>query len=85
MLLWLLRSAYVMLLLGVAAFAAGAFISDSSEVSTTNAIVFPLVIVVLGGLVMFTDLRERQKQITTISAIYFGLLLGLLLARLPER
>ena len=30
-------------------------------------------------LVLFTDLREKQKQITTISAVYFGLLLGLLL------
>ena len=29
-----------------------------------------------------TDLREKQKQITTISAIYFGLLLGLLLGYL---
>ena len=28
---------------------------------------------------LFTDVREKQKQITTISAIYFGLLLGLLL------
>ena len=31
------------------------------------------------ALVLLTDVREKQKQITTISAIYFGLLLGLLL------
>ena len=28
---------------------------------------------------LFTDLREKNKQITTLSALYFGLLLGLLL------
>ena len=32
--------------------------------------------------VLFTDVREKQKHITTISALYFGLLLGLLLGRL---
>jgi len=32
--------------------------------------------------VLLTDMKERQKQITTISAIYFGLLLGLLLGYL---
>ena len=79
MLLWLLRGAYVLLLFGVAAFTASVFVSEDNDTSTANAIVFPLLIVVVGGLVMFTDLREPQKQITTISAIYFGLLLGLLL------
>src|SRR2546430_16652254 len=80
MLLWLLRGAYVMLLLGVAAYTANIFITiNDPETSTLNAIFVPLGIVVAGALVLFTDLRERQKQITTISAIYFGLLLGLVL------
>ena len=79
MLLWLLRGAYVLLILGVAAFTANVFISEESETSTLNAIFIPFTIILVGGLVMFTDIRERQKQITTISAIYFGLLLGLLL------
>lgn len=79
MLLWLLRAAYIALLLGVAVFTAGAFMSENNEVSTLNAIFFPLFILGIGVLVLFTDVRERQKQITTISAIYFGLLLGLLL------
>ena len=76
MLLWLLRGVYVALLLGVAGFAATVFI-DAED--TVNAVVVPLVVVAFGGIVLFTDARERQKQITTISAIYFGLLLGLLL------
>ncbi len=79
MLLWLLRGAYVLLILGVAAFTANVFISEENETSTLNAIFIPFTIVLVGGLVLFTDIRERQKQITTISAIYFGLLLGLLL------
>ncbi|MDB5313012.1 MAG: TRAM-domain containing protein precursor [Gemmataceae bacterium] len=76
MLLWLLRGAYVALLLGVAVYVANVFVSAQEP---ANAIIFPLVVVGLGGLVLLTDVRERQKQITTISAIYFGLLLGLLL------
>ena len=79
MLLWLLRGAYVLLILGIAAFTANVFISEESETSTLNAIFIPFTIILVGGLVLFTDIRERQKQITTISAIYFGLLLGLLL------
>lgn len=75
MLLWLLRAAYVVLLLGVAAFAASAFVEED----TAKAVLVPLAVLAIGGVVLFTDVQERQKQITTISAIYFGLLLGLLL------
>lgn len=76
MLLWLLRAVYVALLLGVALFAMNVFV-EAQE--TAKAVLVPLGILAVGGLVLFTDVRERQKQITTISAIYFGLLLGLLL------
>jgi uncharacterized protein YacL len=38
--------------------------------------------VVLGFLILATDVLVRNKQITTISAVYFGLLLGLLLGTL---
>jgi uncharacterized protein YacL len=79
MLLWLIRAAYCCLLLGLAAVAANVFISDNSETGNLNAVAAVIAILVLGSLVLFTDIREKQKQITTISAIYFGLLLGLLL------
>src|SRR5437588_344262 len=36
----------------------------------------------LGLLILITDVLVRNKQITTISAVYFGLLLGLLLGTL---
>jgi uncharacterized protein YacL len=79
MLLWLLRGAYVALLICLAAFTASVFFDSGDRV---KGIVVPLVILTLGGIVLLTDVREKQKQITTISAIYFGLLLGLLVGGL---
>jgi len=79
MLLWLLRSAYLALLIGIAIFAASVFVEHEE---TANAVFVPLLILVFGGIVLYTDLREKQKKITTLSAVYFGLLLGLLLGYL---
>ncbi|MBA4188634.1 MAG: PIN/TRAM domain-containing protein [Planctomycetaceae bacterium] len=81
MLLWLIRGAYIALVVGLAVFAATVFVNEDGR-ATTNVIVVPLGILVFSGFVLFTDIREKQKQITTISAIYFGLLLGLLLGYL---
>jgi uncharacterized protein YacL len=39
-------------------------------------------ILAFGAAVIFSDMRIRNKQITTISAIYFGLLVGLVLGTL---
>ncbi|CAN5384330.1 TRAM domain-containing protein [soil metagenome] len=82
MLIWLLRVAYVTLVVGVAIFVFHFFSSDVSEEqggSLLKAIGAAVTVLAVGGLVLFTDIRERNKQITTISALYFGLLLGLLL------
>lgn len=79
MLLWLLRIAYMAILLGMAIFSVSLFVEAKD---TTSLILAPLGILALGGIVLLTDVREKQKQITTISAIYFGLLLGLLLGYL---
>jgi len=79
MLLPLLRIAYVALLVGMAVVSVGFFVEAQD---TTNMIVVPLAILAVGSLVLVTDMREKQKQITTISAVYFGLLLGLLLGYL---
>ncbi len=78
MLLPLLRVAYVALLAGMAIISISFFV----ETNTAGMILAPLGIFALGAVVLFTDVREKQKQITTISAIYFGLLLGLLLGYL---
>jgi uncharacterized protein YacL len=79
MLLWLLRCAYVCLILGIAAFTASFFIDQEQKI---NSVLVPIAILVFGAIVLFTDIREKQKKITTISAVYFGLLLGLLLGYL---
>src|SRR5690242_9625082 len=79
MLLWLLRGAYVALLLGMAVYSVQLFYDAENP---TRAVLVPLGILAVGGAVLLTDVKERQKQITTISAIYFGLLLGLLLGYL---
>src|SRR5947207_2700809 len=70
MLLWLLRGAYATLLIGMALYAFNLFFDVENP---AKGILVPLGILGVGGLVLFTDVKERQKQITTISAIYFGL------------
>src|SRR2546421_2519701 len=76
MLLWILRGCYVTLILGM-----GYFVLDNypPDQSVGAKVVAFSGIVLFGGLVLVTDILVRDKQITTISAVYFGLLLGLLL------
>ena len=78
MLLWLLRGLFVAIVLGMAVAAFTTF-SDALGKGPWPGIAATTTVLVIGGLVLFTDLWERNKQITTLSAIYFGLLLGLLL------
>jgi uncharacterized protein YacL len=76
-LLWLLRGAFGAVVISVAMIAFGHFADQ--PVSAWTAF---FVVLGLGLLVVVTDLLVRQKQITTLSAVYFGLLLGLLLGHL---
>ena len=78
MLLWLLRGLFVAIVLGMAVAAFTTF-SDALGKGPWPGIGATITVLVIGGLVLFTDLWERNKQITTLTAIYFGLLLGLLL------
>jgi uncharacterized protein YacL len=73
MLLWLLRGAYLALVLGTAAFAATA-LTDRGE--QANAVLIPLLMVAFGVVVLLADVRQRDKQITTITAVFLGLILG---------
>jgi uncharacterized protein YacL len=79
MLLWLLRSTYIVLLFGISVFATSVFFDHDEPL---NGVIVPAFIFLFGAIVLFTDLREKQKKITTLSAVYFGLLLGLLLGYL---
>ncbi len=81
MLLWLLRGCFAASVLGVSLYS---FVFFNSEISAESGggmfagTIAALVVLGMGGLVLFTDMKEKNKDITTIIAIYFGLLLGLL-------
>src|SRR5262245_8313541 len=79
MLLWLLRGLFVAIVLGMAIAAFTTFAEVRGETQIWPGIRASIIILAVGAVVLFTDLWERNKQITTLSAIYFGLLLGLLL------
>src|SRR5262249_50817471 len=55
---------------------------DQVRGDTVNAWVAFFAILGGGFLIVLTDLLVRNKQITTLSAVYFGLLLGLLLGNI---
>jgi uncharacterized protein YacL len=80
-LLWLLRGAFGAITIGVAYVAFTYFMGRTPPDSTIGVVAF--VLILLGGvLIVVADLSVRNKQITTISAVYFGLLLGFLLGTL---
>ncbi len=77
MLLWLLRGCFAALMLGVAVFAFEFVYIEFQMVA--GAVAAALAVVAVGAVVIYTDIRETDKHIATISSIYFGLLFGLLL------
>ncbi|MCS7020256.1 MAG: TRAM domain-containing protein [Gemmataceae bacterium] len=75
MLLPLLRATFIILVLGLTAYAASLFVETEQ---TFLAVLISAVALGISAIVLITDIREKHKNIATISAIYFGLLLGLL-------
>jgi uncharacterized protein YacL len=80
LLLWGLRGIFGVVVIGMAMVAFRQFNEEATDTFPGYLAFFAI----LGGgfLVVLTDLLVRNKQITTISAIYFGLLLGLLLGNI---
>jgi uncharacterized protein YacL len=76
MLLRILRGCYLALILGVALIVLGNYREDAAFIEKLFGF---LGVIIAGVLVLVTDMAIRDKQITTISAIYFGLLIGLLI------
>jgi hypothetical protein len=76
MLLWILRGCFVVLMLGVALITLENY---SGSLQFTRGYMIAAGIVFLGAAILYADVKLRNKEITTISAVYFGLLLGLLL------
>ncbi|MFL5241632.1 MAG: PIN/TRAM domain-containing protein [Gemmataceae bacterium] len=86
LMLWLLRGAFGAIMIGFAYFFfnlyAGAEPASSGGADPESGKLAFAIILGLGFLVLVTDILIRNKQITTISAVYFGLLLGLILGTL---
>jgi uncharacterized protein YacL len=76
MLLWILRVCYVALVLGVGLIVVDNYPPDAPFLQKLEGFAG---IILVGALILLTDMLVRDKQITTISAVYFGLLLGLLI------
>jgi uncharacterized protein YacL len=75
-LIWLLRGCYGVIVIGSATYAM-ADLSGPGEVQYGIPAFFT--ILGIGFLIVIADMAVQNKQITSISAIYFGLLLGLFL------
>jgi uncharacterized protein YacL len=80
-LLWILRGCFGAVIISMAMIA-WRYLTEMSGGETTSAWLAFCGILGAGALVVAGDLLIRNKQITTISAIYFGLLLGLLLGNI---
>jgi uncharacterized protein YacL len=81
LLLWGLRGVFGALVIGMS-IVAFYFVTTHFPAATVFAWLAFLGILGIGLLIVLTDVLVRNKQITTISAVYFGLLLGLLLGNL---
>lgn len=77
MLLWLIRGCFAALLVAVSVFSYSFFAADFKSVF--GGVVAVAVCLIIGSLVLFTDIREKNKQIANVSSIYFGLLFGLVI------
>ena len=78
MLLWVLRLCYGVILIGLSIAAFTSYFTRYPEYSLQAYLLF-FGILCGGALIVCTDVWIANKQITTLSALYFGLLLGLLL------
>jgi uncharacterized protein YacL len=79
--LWLLRGCFGAIMIGIGWLAFDYFARGEQGDWAGGTVAF---VAVLGAafLVVATDILVKNKQITTISAVYFGLLMGLLLGSL---
>jgi len=81
--LWVLRGCFGAIIIGMAWVSFQHFNNPpSGEGDPGTGIQVFVLILGLGVLAVLTDVTVRNKQITTVSAVYFGLLMGLLLGTL---
>ncbi|HLW64970.1 MAG TPA: PIN domain-containing protein [Gemmataceae bacterium] len=80
MIMWILRGCFGALIIGMSIYAGVYYAGQSGQ--TWVGVLAVAVVLLIGVGVVVTDVLVRRKEITTLSAIYFGLLLGLLLGAL---
>jgi uncharacterized protein YacL len=81
--LWLLRLCFGAVVIGLAMLAFNHFIqSPYNSGDQTNSWIAFFSVLGTGAFLVATDVMVRNKQITTLSALYFGILLGLLLGNI---
>lgn len=80
MLLWIMRGIFGIIVVGMATTSL-VTLSNGTEGTAVAMGTFAAILIV-GAVALVIDIFVRNKQITTISAIYFGMLLGLLLGTL---
>ena len=84
-LVWVIRGIFLVVMLGLSIAAFQYFEKNGPQekgVAFAQGVMALLAIQGLAVIILVTDLLIRRKEITTISAVYFGLLLGLLLGNL---
>jgi uncharacterized protein YacL len=82
MLLWLLRGTFIAIIIGMATSFALQYMRPEEQDSTRNVILVFAQVLGIGVLTVATDMLIRNKQITTVSAVYFGLIVGLVMGTL---
>jgi uncharacterized protein YacL len=75
MLLWFLRGLFILVLAGI-----GGFLVNQIEMSLLVETLLLITIVLIAGGVIGGDVLFRKKNIAIISAVYMGILVGLLLS-----
>jgi uncharacterized protein YacL len=81
LLLWILRGAFIANMLGVG-YLAFAYYYEPPRSDLRSGILASGAILLCTIVVVLADLSARNKQITTFSAVYFGLLMGVVLGTL---
>jgi uncharacterized protein YacL len=77
--LWLVRFFFIAMSIGIGT---SVMIFFHNRNATGSGAIGLLVVLALCGLVIWGDALTRNKQITTISAVFFGLLMGFILSAL---
>jgi uncharacterized protein YacL len=81
LLLWVVRGLFLAIVISVA-LATFSFLMSLNPDNFFLGVLAFIGIIVVGFMIVLTDILLRHKQINTLSAIYFGLLLGLLLGNI---